>query len=245
MVDLLDQRKTDNKQVWIAGCSVADGVALDPNLRYGQLVGDYLKLPVSFLSYPGSGIPFSADQILRSDIRPNDIVIWQLTSVNRLVTYVNGSPFHVYNHVFDHEHIQSRLKWTFQIHPEYEEILSDKKYCDGLLKRIVHDDVLFEAIKSVSQVVNFCKKTNVNLYIFSIENITIPAIEEKFQPFIKGLDECVLLSDTHYIPPKERLKLLMPVTSFLDLASDNAHPGPNQHKKWSEELLQHIKNREK
>jgi hypothetical protein len=80
---LADQRKTDNRQVWVVGCSLSHGVGVSESERYGHLISTKLGLPVSFLTCPGSSIPWAADQILRSDIRKDDIVIWGLTGCGR------------------------------------------------------------------------------------------------------------------------------------------------------------------
>ena len=63
---LADLRKTENTQLWFAGCSFTYGVGVDSSQRYGQLVANHFNLPCSFLSKPGSSIAWAADQILRS-----------------------------------------------------------------------------------------------------------------------------------------------------------------------------------
>jgi hypothetical protein len=80
---LADQRKTDARQVWVVGCSFAHGAAIQPSERFGSLIAEQLNLPVSFLTFPGTSISWAADQILRSDIRKDDIVIWGLTGCGR------------------------------------------------------------------------------------------------------------------------------------------------------------------
>lgn len=80
---LADQRKADGKQIWIVGCSYAHGVGVSKTERYGHLISTKLGLPVSFLTCPGSSISWAADQILRSDIRKDDIVVWGLTGSGR------------------------------------------------------------------------------------------------------------------------------------------------------------------
>ena len=84
MLKLADTRKSDEPQIWIVGCSVSHGVGVSANERYGQLFANYLNMPVSFLTKSGSSIRWASDQILRSDIRPNDIIIWGITSSSRL-----------------------------------------------------------------------------------------------------------------------------------------------------------------
>jgi hypothetical protein len=80
---LADQRKTNNRQVWIVGCSYSHGTGVSSSNRFGSLIAEQLNLPVSFLTFPGTSISWAADQILRSDIRKDDIVIWGLTGCGR------------------------------------------------------------------------------------------------------------------------------------------------------------------
>lgn len=89
MLDLPDTRRSKNPQIWIVGCSGSHAVGVLPNERYGHLFAEHLKMPVSFLTKSGSSIRWAADQILRSDIRSNDIVLWGLTTCPR-ITYWNG-----------------------------------------------------------------------------------------------------------------------------------------------------------
>lgn len=83
MLAIQDKRKTKNKQIWIAGCSISHGSGVSENERYGTLLGKKINLPVSWLTYPGSSVTWAADQIIRADIKENDIVFWGITSPDR------------------------------------------------------------------------------------------------------------------------------------------------------------------
>lgn len=89
ILKLSDSRKTNNPQIWIAGCSISHGIGVLPNERYGHLFAKSLDIPVSFLTKSGASIRWAADQILRSDIRSGDIVIWGITSSPR-ISYWNS-----------------------------------------------------------------------------------------------------------------------------------------------------------
>lgn len=83
-LNLLDTRKSrSGTQFWIAGCSITSGVGVDPTQKFSEKISEYFGMPFSDLSEPGSSIEFAADQILRSDIRGGDIVIWGITSEYR------------------------------------------------------------------------------------------------------------------------------------------------------------------
>ena len=87
---LAELRKTEERQIWIAGCSIAHGVGVDYDKKFGTLISNKLDLLVSHLTKPGSSIEWAKDQILRSDVRKNDIVIWGLTQEVRATLAVNG-----------------------------------------------------------------------------------------------------------------------------------------------------------
>lgn len=87
---LQDQRSSDDKTLWMVGCSITHGIGVDQSEKYGQLIADKLKIPVCYLTKGGTSIEWAADQILRSDIRSNDIVIWGITYENRTVKAING-----------------------------------------------------------------------------------------------------------------------------------------------------------
>ena len=80
---LENYRKTQSKSLWAAGCSITHGVGIDKHQRYTNIVSNKIKRPLIDLSKGGSSIEYAADQLLRSDIHKNDIVIWGLTEETR------------------------------------------------------------------------------------------------------------------------------------------------------------------
>jgi hypothetical protein len=147
---LADTRKTQNAQLWVAGCSTTAGVGVNNVERYGELLGNWLNLPVSFLAEPCSSISWAADQILRSDIKPNDIVVWGLTSENRLTMW--DERYHRPVHVNNRSDAVSNTSLSTQ----------------SLNKLLVHKTNFFLAIQKVIEVSNFCKKIQAKLLIINI-----------------------------------------------------------------------------
>jgi len=84
---LLDKRKTDKSVIFCAGCSITYGTAIDKDQSFPHLVSDILKRDLVDLSFPGSSIEFASDQLLRSDIKKDDIVIWGLTQELRFTIW--------------------------------------------------------------------------------------------------------------------------------------------------------------
>lgn len=136
---LIDQRKTPSPQLWIAGCSISHGVGVSAETRYGHILSDQLGLEVSFLARPGSSLSWAADQILRSDIRSNDVVVWGLTSYARFSQFKNDK--------ITCHNINCKNLTNFQ------------------LDYMLSDHLVYQSVTNIFQVVNFCKKMNVKLIL--------------------------------------------------------------------------------
>lgn len=148
---LADMRKTNGQQLWISGCSISDGVGVDTFQRYGQLLANSLELPVSFLTTGGSSIPWAVDQIVRSDIRANDIVILGLTEEFRFPYWTtNNEVWHI-----GVNHGDTKLPFT--------------NLTTNIIDRLITDDNCFyQSIIRIHQLVNFCNKIDVKLLIFGL-----------------------------------------------------------------------------
>ena len=145
VLSLEDHRKVDTNQLWAVGCSFTVGHGLDDvNSRWANLVAEKLNLPVSVLAKYGTSIPWASDQILRSDIRPGDTVIWGLTGDCRFPYYEDGQVQHVT--------IQTYSKFK-NIHP----VISDKL--------LATDHMLYQAITAIDRVVADSKKVGYRLVL--------------------------------------------------------------------------------
>jgi len=89
-LNLVDCRKTNETQLWVAGCSISHGAGVREHEKFGTLISNKLNLPVSHITKGGSSLEWAKDQILRSDIRKNDIIIWGLTQEVRAPKAFNG-----------------------------------------------------------------------------------------------------------------------------------------------------------
>lgn len=143
MLHLSDFRKTDNSQLWVAGCSISHGMGVQPNEKYGVILGEQLGLPVSFLTRPGSSIEWAADQILRSDIKENDVVVFGATFFSRFPYFKNNAIRHI-------------LSDNVDMFPELIPYLLD------------FDNLCYKAATKIHQVTNFCKKINAKLIIVGL-----------------------------------------------------------------------------
>lgn len=145
---LVDQRKTQEKQLWVAGCSISHGTGVDHNERYGHLLSQSLGLECSFLTRPGSAIDWAADQILRSDIRTNDIVVWGITSWARF-TYIH-----------QHQLLKGVTTSTFRAYPEYLDIVD--------LDQLTSQQTFYHHYYCIQQIKNYCEKVGARLLLVGL-----------------------------------------------------------------------------
>jgi hypothetical protein len=150
MLSLIDYRKPDNgPQLWCVGCSVTVGYGVDQTQRYSNLISKKLNLPLNLLAHHGSSIPWASDQILRSDIRNNDLVIWGITTKNRINYFHNGEIIHLHPLTINHPSRRS---------------LSD------VSKHLLTDEdfLSYTNLTSIDRVVKFCKKIGAKLLLVGI-----------------------------------------------------------------------------
>jgi hypothetical protein len=201
MLSLADTRKTDSTQLWIAGCSVSHGSGVQEHERFGKILQQKLNLPMSSLATPGSSIVWAADQILRSDIQENDIVVWGLTSTPRLPWFNNGVIEHI-------------LPYTYVKAPGLGRNLT-LDYFEG-------EDVVYRSVVAVYQVINYCQKIGARLILASL-------LDDQIVQYLDNNCEFIMLC----LGPKHN-------RSYLDLGSDNLHPGPLTHEFYATEILKKI-----
>lgn len=154
MRTLVDGRKSESPQIWVSGCSISHGLGVLPHQRYAHIVGEEMSMPVSFLTASGSSIRWAANQILKSDIRSGDIVLWGLTFPER-ITYWNED--------------ESEIQFGSYTSHYYK----NKKYLRSLIKKkyYVSEQVVYEALESIDSVENFVNKINAKLIICAVGSL--------------------------------------------------------------------------
>lgn len=235
-LSLEDIRKTENPQAWAAGCSFAWGHGLsDGNLPYPELVAERLNLQCSILSRPGASIEWSADQLLRSKIKQDDLIIWGLSSVNRFpwsknreITHVNPRLFEDLKHTIDEEELKY-LKWMF------------------------FDENRFRtAIQSVLQVKNFCDQVGAHLVLVSHLELSEEHYVEEFAKHLQKTgcyvdiynDENFISNLANSITWRGKHRQYCDYGSAdIGTRSDNVscHPGPRTHDIWAQYIENYIK----
>jgi len=142
-LNLVDTRRTSEQNLWISGCSISHGVGVTLDQRYGQLLADSIQMPVSWLTAPGSSIEWAADQILRSDLQKDDILVWGLTTEYRACEWKDGKLYHI--NIYNFEASET-----------------------GSLPMISEENRLYKALLAINQVENFCNKIGAQLIVFPI-----------------------------------------------------------------------------
>ena len=223
------RRKLDT-QLWIAGCSYAHGIGLiDDDQRYGQIVANHYNLPVNFLTRGASSIDWAADQIIRSDIKSGDIVIWGITGVNRFMHYANdGKLFFFGPSVFDDCHPDHSIVIEKGSGPEWKNYWLDQMYDNSRL---------FHALRLIEEVITVCQKINSRLLLVCHPELSKKDHADQLLSFLRttGIYLELPQKSSRYIfpwPPDHR--------KYLDKGTDGRHPGPKTHKMWAETIIKYL-----
>ena len=206
VLDLCDQRCSQEPQIWAVGCSNTVAVAVEPKQSWARVLAHQLDQHVSVLALAGSSLSWAADQILRSDIRSGDTVIWALTNPNR-------------HYLFQDDVVLCLTSMWFQ----QQGSAADRTYPRHL---IVGQHAVYSSFQAIAQVKNFCAKIGARLIMFN----TLPVNADLDQFFLHDPDYHVL--DQNFIMDASGQRFL----HFRDRGSDGRHPGPLQHEIWANEL---------
>jgi hypothetical protein len=160
-IQLVDCRHSGGQTLWITGCSVTYGTGVDKTERYPALLEEKLGLPTVVLAQPGSTIAWQADQLLQSDIRKEDLVVWGLTSFSR-INYADGTT------------------WACSSVGNYLRLPPSKQY--WTLDYFNSATQSIPSIKNILQVMNFCQKIGAKLYLVNL-------LESTWVDFIFGQDD--------------------------------------------------------
>lgn len=229
LLKLTTGRVSNTRQLWVAGCSISHGTGVTKEQRFGQLVADNIDLPVSFLTCPGSSIQWAADQILRSDIRSGEIVLWGLPNVERFISFKNKikANFNVgsFNdnklalvNTLSSGETNSYVLDTYISTTRSMELLTPTEQ-DAMKRDLVSDDRILIAVLSIFQVINYCKQIGAKLVI---------------SPLVRPFDNTVLLYITE-------LDNYINLTDLHDFAEDKCHPGISTHNAWHIEIINFIR----
>lgn len=215
MLTLWDTRKSEKPQLWIVGSSFClgnHGIGTD---AYPWLLSKDLNIPMSLLAYNGASHEIMADQVLRSDIRADDIVVFSL----------NYEEKHVFwNSVKNTANI---LGPGWQTLPEeiqrVEQLGYKKKEFDRFL--FANDTGFYKNYIHIHQLINYCNKVRAKLFLFGLDS------SHRMNLALSDVPQFKLYKN----------KLGIDQTEFVDYADDNKHPGTKQHRLYADFILNNLK----
>ena len=198
MCYLTNNRTTEQSTLWAVGCSCTQGTGVNQDQRWGDILGKQLDVSTVFLAQGGASISWNADQILRSDIRANDIVVWGLTALNRL-------PYYNTEHGLIHHNAHYPSNSTIT------NILLDDDY------------MYYQSITHILQVINFCNKIGCKLLLVGL------LASDRDYLYYRNLPNYYQYHNPHSF------------NKYVDLGTDNQHPGPKQHRLYADAIYHQLK----
>lgn len=84
-VDFDVSTRSNDPTLWIFGCSHSHGCGLPDNaLPYGKIISNELDMPLNLITKPGSSTRWSLRHLINASIRATDLVVWQITTPDRI-----------------------------------------------------------------------------------------------------------------------------------------------------------------
>lgn len=171
---LVDARKVDSSQLWVVGCSFAHGLGVMKEQKFGHLLANKLNLPVSYLTQPGTSISWAADQILRSDIKKNDVVVWALTGASR-ITFLSDK------NILCHIGVGN-----------YDSLFAVHKFINKNF--LASNHMIYESFTHIGQVSNYLDKIGAS-FILAVMPLNGPEHDLQTIAFSKTIKNSVILFD--------------------------------------------------
>ena len=210
------QRVSDDSTLFVIGCSVAKGVGVSTKETFATHLQTQLNMPLVVLAESATSISWAADQILRSDIRKDDVVVWAVTGLLRTWWFeIEQTPVDQSLHTYHYN--------MFTINQS-----TNLKHAKLLKKYFVHGDkhLLVQAIRQIQQVENFCNKIGAKLYFSFLPLSNRENLSVLNRVFSKNTNHVTI----QYKYPER----------WLDLGTDGLHPGPITHRYIADSFLKSI-----
>jgi hypothetical protein len=154
--------RSDCPTLWIFGCSLSVGVGVSNNDLYSTKLGDSLGMPVVTVAKGGSSTRWSLRQLMHADIRPEDIVIWQLTTLERFT-------------------VKQENKWP-------QEVML-KNLSRAVILATTDEQLWFDQISLINYGVQYLRACNSNFYMISLDGQT-PMIHRCLEQYTRYPEYC-------------------------------------------------------
>jgi len=161
IVPCRNYRPSNHPCVWIAGCSWSSAYGVNAEQRWGKLVADKMGIEEVNLANPGASIWDSSDQILRSDIQEDDIVIWGLTNCGRVEVMIDNK----LRSVTILEYLKHKINYYSM---------------DYFTSELIH----IQAGRQLHQVINYCNKVGAKLYLINFLDDVLPLFINRTENFL-------------------------------------------------------------
>lgn len=220
---LLDYRKTQLSQLWVAGCSYAAGSGLtDKKQSYANIVADSFGMKISTIAIGGANIQFSANQILRSNVGIDDIVLWGISGIHR------------------HSFFNDNLSEIMMTSGRLMEIPFTKEQQKFIENTFINPNQVAVAIRSFLSVVDFCRQKKAKLFVLPHPELSLKSQYTQLAVFLESHPGFINLYGNMYNNIVNN-GLNFNQLQYIDLSQDGIHPGPLTHYNWAEIILQKIK----
>jgi hypothetical protein len=144
----INKRLTENKNAWLIGGSITSGVGVAEDEKYSSILSRKLGMPLVDLSMPRTSILWCVDQLLRSQVQKDDLILLELPPCCRFPYYkYTGEVFHASLSAIEGQMVDHRIISTGFLSDPHLIVLS---------------------LVSILQLINFCNKIGAKLIILGI-----------------------------------------------------------------------------
>ena len=152
------QSTTNKNKLWIAGCSLSapNNVPVDTfdpgdpyvedHERWGHILANDLGREEMNIARRGSSVLTGLQQIMKADITPDDILVWQITSLTRTNLIGSDGYFRPFSAEKDHNYVQA---------------VTSKRFLTDM-----HQDIL--SLNYIKMGIDYCKQNNIKLFVVNM-----------------------------------------------------------------------------
>jgi hypothetical protein len=199
-----------NNDIAFFGCSYTKGIGLtDPNTKYTTVVSADLGLTEVNLSKGGTGNYRSFDLFGQTTFNPGSSLVIQLTELSRVRWYDNM--------IIDQQ---------LSVKPSRELL---EVYTDKFL--------IYDLIRQLRIVVNYCRAQKIKLVVWSIASLNNTELDNTLETYLTKFPEYLFLSKKLN---EENSYRVDNGTDGLNSPVGTGHPGPASHKIIATKIIEHY-----
>jgi hypothetical protein len=106
-------RPDADRVIWVFGCSFSHGYKLNPDQTYSYHLYTQLKFPTILVTQPGSSLKWSLRHLMHANLRPSDLVVWQITTFFRdsVKDHAEANPVEI---IYDNKNLYKAKLLSFE-----------------------------------------------------------------------------------------------------------------------------------